>query len=262
MYNNPKEISPARVFLHKNSCFKPSSDIGKMFMNSNISTLFPDRVLLVKTNCPLFALLAYNKDNYQQLVKLGILDNKPYESSHPAIHGFQVLSYVMRNLIVYNKDFIKILNERKYTIGMTNCIGFHIRMGNKKSDFQETRNFIFDSDIESFSNCPRVTHNNHIPIFVASDSSYVKSIIKNKLKDHKVLYYTSTVRHSESISFDKNFQLFNETFLELLSLSQCNDMIGTYGSTYSILAASLNGKLPYLVTRNSKCFLPQEYFYY
>ena len=117
MYVKPKELGEPRSFRYNNFCFNPGNQVAKPFMNQSISSLFHEKYVLIKTNCPLFALLTYNEDNYMALIKLGILENKPFNSSHPAIYGFNVLSYVMRNLLVYNSSFEGILNEKKKHIG-------------------------------------------------------------------------------------------------------------------------------------------------
>ena len=134
-------------------------------------------------------------------------------------------------------------------------------MGSQKSDFFESRNFIFESDLTSFIDCPILRNHSQVPIYVSSDSSYVKDIIRNMAHTRKVISFSSKANHSDRISAINNFQKFSEPFLELLLLGHCNELIGTFGSTFSVLAASTNGKLPYLVPRNSSCFLPSGYFY-
>ena len=123
--------------------------------------------------------------NYQALVQLGFLENKPFESAHPAIHGFHVLSYVMKNHIKFTQQFLNAVKDRSNKIGGKNCISFHVRMGDLKSDFKEERCFIHESDLTSFTNCSIVSINPEMPIFISSDSSYAKSIINQVLDSSK-----------------------------------------------------------------------------
>lgn len=88
------------------------------------------------------------------------------------------------------------VNRRKKNLRDGNCISFHMRMGDLKSDFKETRTFIYENDLLSFIKCPVVNENAGFPIFVSSDSSYAKEIIMNNTKNHRAVTY-----HQKGYSF-------------------------------------------------------------
>ena len=227
----------------------------------DIPSIFTKPYIIIKTNCPLFAWLPYNNNTYQSLVRLGMLEDKPFESAHPAIHGYNVLSYVMRNHFIFTYDFMNRVHRRKKDLQDGNCISFHMRMGDRKSDFKESRSFIYEDDLLSFIKWPVVNENVGVPIFVSSDSSYAKEIIMNNTRNHRVVTYHQRAIHSGTFSFGKGLNSTINTFLDLVTLGSCKEFVGTYASTFSILAASFTGKVPYLVTRNSSCFKPNDYFY-
>ena len=261
LYERPKELSKPYYFEQFNLCFTGSSDAVKNMKVYDIPSIFTKPYIIFKSNCPLFAWLPYNNNTYQALIRLGMLEDKPYESAHPAIHGYNVLSYVMRNHFIFSEDFMNRVNRRKKNLQDGNCISFHMRMGDKKSDFKETRAFIYENDLLSFIKCPVVNENVDVPIFVSSDSSYAKEIIMNNTKNHRVVTYHKKAIHSGGFSFGKGLNSTINTFLDLVTLGSCKEFVGTYASTFSILAASFTGKLPYFVTRNSSCFKPTDYFY-
>ena len=199
--------------------------------------------------------------NYQALVQLGFLENKPFESAHPAIHGFHVFSYVMKNHIKFTQQFLNAVKDRSNKIGGKNCISFHVRMGDLKSDFKEKRCFLHESDLTSFAKCSIVSINPEMPIFISSDSSYAKSIINQTTNGHQMISFTKRASYTSNLSFEKSYNSIYQTFLDLVTLGSCSELVGTYGSTFSILAASLIGKLPYLIAPNSTCEIPEDYFY-
>lgn len=151
MYERPKNLTNPYYFKQNNYCYRIKSDIAKNMTELDIESIFPSSYIVIQTNCPLFAWLPYNKKTYESLIGLGMLKNKTYESAHPAIHGFRVLSYVMRNHVKSSQLLLNKLVLRKKDLNNGNCISFHVRMGDLKSDFQERRNFIDYTDLMSYS---------------------------------------------------------------------------------------------------------------
>ena len=262
LYDRPKNILKPKEYRLHNGCFIEKPFLVQQLINNPINKVFNDTYIVIQTNCPLFNWLAYNKDNYYSLIRLGILKDGNYESSHPAIHGFNVLSNIMKKHIVFNREFVNAVNDRRKFIGNSKCISMHIRMGNYKSDFNDGRIFLYENDVMSFIDCPILKKNSKDPILLTSDSRYAKNLIVSNTRDHRVIASSKKVIHTSHVSFDNNFLGTYGAFLDLVTLSTCNELIGTSGSTFSILAASLMGKLPYLVGKNSSCELPKAYFYF
>lgn len=254
-------MNDPKVYTLYNSCFREKERNAQQLMNNPIEYVFNESYIVIQTNCPLFNWITYNKDNYYSLIRLQLLEDTRYESLHPAIHGFKVLSNIMRQHIVFNQELLNAVNDKKQIISHSKCISFHIRMGNYKSDFRDGRIFLYENDVMSFINCPIIMNYSRTPIVLSSDSTYAKSIIMNNTREHRVISSSNKAIHSSHFSFlNKNKGTFG-TFLDLLTLSNCNELIGTFGSTFTILASSLMGKLPYLVSKNSTCKQPQGYFY-
>lgn len=168
----------------------------------------------------------------------------------------------MKKYIVFNREFLNGVNDRRKIIGQSKCISMHIRMGNYKSDFNDGRIFLFENDVISFIDCPILKNYSKAPILLTSDSIYAKNLIVNNTHNHRVITSSKKVIHTSHISFDNNFLGTYSAFLDMVTLGTCNELIGTSGSTFTILAASLMGKLPYLVGKNSSCELPKTYFYF
>lgn len=262
LYYRPNNLPEPKEYTLHNSCFGEKLFFVQKLIHNPIINVFNDSYIVIQTNCPLFNWLTYNKDNYNSLIRLGILKARNFESSHPAIHGFNVLSNIMKKHIVFNSEFLNAVNIKRQIIGHSKCISMHIRMGNYKSDFRDGRIFLFDNDVLSFVDCPIIKKYSKVPIFLTSDSRYAKNLIVNNTHGYRVIWSSQKVIHTSHVSFDNNFMGAYSSFLDLVTLGSCNELIGTSGSTFTILAASLVGKLPYLVGQNSSCELPKEYFYY
>ena len=262
LYERPINLPEPKEYRLYNSCFKEKPFMVQQLINNPINTVFNDTYIVIQTNCPLFNWLTYNRDNYYSLIRLGILKNGNFESSHPAIHGFNVLSSIMKKHIIFNREFLNAVKDRRQIIGQSQCISMHIRMGNYKSDFNDGRIFLFENDLLSFIDCPILEKYSNAPVYLTSDSRYAKNLIVNNTHDHRVISSSKKVIHTSHVSFDNNFLGTYGAFLDLVTLGTCNELIGTSGSTFTILAASLMGKLPYLVGKNSSCELPKAYFYF
>ena len=262
LYDRPNNLPEPKEYTLYNSCYGEKPFLVQQLINNPVYNVFNDSYIVIQTNCPLFNWLTYNRDNYYSLIQLGILKNVSFESSHPAIHGFNVLSNIMKKHIVFNREFRNAVKDRRQIIGHSKCISMHIRMGNYKSDFHDGRIFLFDNDIMSFIDCPIIKKYPKAPIYLTSDSRYAKNLIVNNTHDHRVVSSSKKVIHTSHVSFANNFMGAYSTFLDLVTLGSCSEFVGTSGSTFTILAASLMGKLPYLVGKNTSCELPKAYFYY
>ena len=147
MYERPSNLGKSYYFEQFNLCFTGNSDAVKNMKVYDVPAIFTKPYIIIKTNCPLFVWLPYNNNTYQALIRLGFLENRPYESAHPSVHGYYALSYVMINHFIFTDDFVERVHKRRKILQNENCISFHMRMGDKKSDFKETRSFIYESDL-------------------------------------------------------------------------------------------------------------------
>ena len=242
-----------------NICFGTKSKVVQKLISQPITSVFNESHIILTTNCPLFAWFPYYNETYNALVRLGFLEDRPFNSVHPSIHGFNVLSYVMKNHFVFNEEIMKTVRERRERMGKGPCVGFHIRMGDRNSDFVEYRSFLFTKDIMSFLKCSIFDQYPKASIYIASDSNFAKGIVLNNTMNHDVFSFTPKATHSDSaFKSTKGNDIVKELFVELLTLGSCDALVGTYRSSFSFLASSFQGKVPYLVTRNSKCFLPSS----
>lgn len=242
-----------------NICFGKKSKVVQKLISQPITSVFNESHIILTTNCPLFAWFPYYNETYKALVRLGILEDRPFESVHPSIHGFNILSYVVKNHFVFSEEIMQTVRERREMMGSGPCVGFHIRMGDRNSDFVEYRSFLFTKDILSFVKCSLFKEYPSAPIYIASDSNFAKGIVRNNTVDHKVFSFTQKASHSDSaFRSKKGNDIVKELFLELLTIGSCDALVGTYRSSFTFLASSFQGKVPYLVTRNSKCFLPSS----
>ena len=78
LYERPKELRKPYYFEQFNLCFTGSSDAVKNMKVYDIPSIFTKPYIILNTNCPLFAWLPYNNNTYQALIRLGILEDRPW----------------------------------------------------------------------------------------------------------------------------------------------------------------------------------------
>ena len=262
LYHRPYQRIKRSSFKQTDICFSRNSHITQSIISNTIPSVFRERYLVINTNCPLFAWMTYNVETYRALVQLGFLKDKPFESALPPEHGFNVLSYVMKNHFVFNSTIMNAVHQRRKAIGNGSCVAFHIRMGNLNSDFRDSHSFLKQESLPYFSNCSVLSEYPGVPIFVASDSSSAKKVIRQITPAHKVISFNTKAGHTESYSFNYLNTHLTNSLIDLMTLGSCDVLVGTTMSTFSVLASSLIGKLPYLVDGKSTCHLPRGLLYF
>ena len=233
----------------------------KLFFNTSLNELFTDKLIDFYSNCPLFAWITGRKDNYQCLVELGLLDNIPYGTRDVSINGFYLLSRIVRNYFrMTNTISNKVNRNLDSNWNTTNRIGIHIRKGDKTSDLRESHPFLYNSDVNSFIECNIIKNYINPTIYLASDSTVAKLQFQslNKKYNYHIMTTNIKARHTSVFSLSKGPSsiLFN-TVADLLSIAQSDIVIGTQDSTFSIVAAAFQGKVPYLVAKHKHCYQPQ-----
>ena len=233
----------------------------QVFYNQPLNEIFPDSLIELYTHCPLFAWITSRKENYQQLVKMGLLDNYPFGYYDVSINGFYLLSNVLRRYFKIT-PYINQLVDRNLNgdWNKENRIGIHIRMGDRDADFKESNPFLFDNDVESFIDCNILNTYTKPTIYLASDSTKAKS--KFYELNQKYLYKISSThekaKHTSVYNVPRGpSQILHQSVADLLSIAQSDQVIGTQDSTFSIVAAAFQGKIPYLVAKSKKCYQPR-----
>ena len=260
LYSTPKELKNPQI-LRDYKCWNQNSTTGMLLLKQSISSLFRENYVIIDTNCPLFALITHNKDNYRSLVKLKLIPDIQFEKANQIEVGFNLLSLIVRKHITFNKQLYNLVNNNRKQWRNLDCFGIHIRMGDSTSDFKEKRRFIYNSSLPLFTKCPIYQKMKHFAIYISSDSQNAKNSFIKSANNSNIFFSKNKACHTKERQFDKDLKCINDTLVELLTLSSCKGLIGTYGSTFSILAAALIGKLPYLVPRNSTCMLATNWFY-
>lgn len=203
--------------------------------------------------------MLYNEQTYHQVVQLGLLPEEPFSQTDPTLRGFALLSTVLRNhFIPHERILAAVKNRTKEFAGYT-TVGFHIRKGDKHSDFKESRNFIYNGDVSSFSSCEVFSKVSNPLIFVASDSTEAKKQVELDNPTRKVIISSAVAQHTYSAVRKEGIKhLLDDVLIDMLTLASCDYVIGTWKSSYSILAGAFQGHLPYFVSRNKRCFIPKR----
>lgn len=196
-----------------------------------------------------------NRSFFSLLVDRGVFKQSDYNSSDLNHLGFVLNSYILKNYFRVNNSIQMEATSLLQKRHDQSLVGFHIRMGDQMSDVHEGASFLFPSDIPRFMSCYAINYTSNPTLFVASDSLYVKHMIKDKypitlFQDVKVVHSYKDIKEGKSSS------AVRQVLVDLIALSQCDIIIGTLGSSLTYLAGCLKGQYPLYVTRNRDCFLP------
>ena len=237
-------------------CFSRKATFSTQLFTSDIHSIFPDDVISIATNCPLFAWVLGNEHNYEKFVQLGFLPNEPFNSTDVSVHGFRLLSHILKNYFIFSNDITNVVTENRNAWKNRPSVGMHIRRG-KSKEFNEYTDVVFLSydDVNGFINCSLLKNLTKPVIYVASDSMMMKQRIMKS--NHSFSVITSSIRasHSSSALSNSNSRVVGDVLIDILTVASCDYIIGTRSSTLTILAAAFQGNIPYLVGKNTDCYL-------
>lgn len=111
-----------------------------------------------------------------------------------------------------------------------NCVGVHVR----RTDHTEA---IANSPIELFAEqmSRELAKNCNTRFFVATDDKRVRSELQERLPEAKLIF-------PESGIIDRNSGAgVEDALIEMLALSKCRKILGSYNSTFSLLASYMGG---------------------
>lgn len=245
-----------------NWCFRPYAGIAIQLKNESIHSIFTHPSFALSTNCPLFSWLLFNEENYNALVKIGLLEDVPYHSRDPRAHSFYLMSNILRKHVIVSPMIQEAVENRLRRFRNSTLVGFHIRKGDRHSDFKETRDFIYGDDVYQFARCSVVQSHPGAVLFVASDSTEAKNVVKSSTR-HPVITVASKARHSNGhMGQNTNIDILAESFTDMLTVGACDYVVGTWKSTFSVIAAAFQGNIPYFVARRKACFQPNYVDYW
>jgi hypothetical protein len=130
-----------------------------------------------------------------------------------------------------NKDIVDYVEE--FTKDWDGMVGVHIRSWYcQKKRFHSNK--IFEQEIDKL---------NPEKFFFCSDNSDVQSYFKSKYNDRMVTYDREIFNnpHLAESGHHDDVQITTDAFIELLILSKCSTIIGTYDSTFDEVAWWFSG---------------------
>lgn len=241
-------------------CFSRKASFVHQLSTTDIHSIFPEEMITIKTNCPLFAWVLGNKHNYEKFVQLGFLPNKPFNSSDISVHGFRLLSHILKNYFIFSKDVTGVVTKNRNAWKNRPSVGMHIRKG-KSKEFRD-KEFLYYSDVNGFVNCNLFKNLSNPVVYVASDSTEMKQKIMKSKRSFSVVTSHVHASHSSPTLLNQKSKVIGDVLIDVLTVASCDYVIGTWGSTLSILAAAFQGNIPYLVGKNQSCFLSNVIVYF
>ncbi|OAO14847.1 LIM-type zinc finger-containing protein [Blastocystis sp. ATCC 50177/Nand II] len=160
------------------------------------------------------------------------------------------MSTIVRRKLVINREIEIAVDKRFEVIGSGPVVGFHIRKGDRQSDFKETRNFLYNGDVKQFMLCSVFASVPDASIFIASDSSNAKYSLVKEYPNRRIIVFNVTAEHTYSaVRNEWGRQRLQTMFVDMMTLARCTFIVGTYKSSFSTLAAAFQGHIPFYVTR-------------
>lgn len=247
-------------FIEYNRCFNMKSSLVKRLLVEPVQSIFNTKVIHLSTNCPLFLFILQNEENRKVLHSLGLLDLSTHDPPRYDQEAFFLYSKFLQSHLILSEAIRTTINDRLAIRRNRKLLCMHIRCGVPLADFGDQASFLNRKDISTFHSCQRqFDWSDEALILVASDSSRAKIMIRNYNPQKEVLWWVNKTSHTKTRYFSRTeASVVENSVLDLFSLASCDALIGTFRSTYSLTAAALIGKIPYLVTKGSKtCAIPK-----
>lgn len=127
------------------------------------------------------------------------------------------------DLIILNKNIIEFIEKTSQSFGISNCVGVHIRSWidepTRHALLHDTQIFIDEMHKHPASN-----------FYVCSDS---QAVVDELLKEFpgRILY--RPLLHTRHITFEQSSMASLDAIIDLLLLSRCKEIIGSYESTFT-----------------------------
>lgn len=214
------------------------------------------RVNLIATRKPVAAAYIKYKWVFDRFVELGVFQPADYDVNNTSILGFRLISYIVRHAFRFNDQVMKEANAIIPSYNQRHVTGFHIRISDSISDFKERARFLYRSDIPRFMHCPYVNYSTNEIIFIASDSSFAKEMIKRNVSSTVVYQKRKAVHSGNEIMSGKASMGVYSVLVDIAVFMKCDRIVGTTGSTLTYLAGAFQGSVPYYVGRNTDCYYP------
>ena len=168
--------------------------------------------------------------------------------------------YLIYSTTIFSKDVTSVVNKNRNAWKNRPSVGMHIRKG-KSKEFRD-KEFLYYSDVNGFVNCNLFKNLSNPVVYVASDSTVMKQNIMKSKRSFSVVTSQVHASHSSPILLNQKSKVIGDVLIDVLTVASCDYVIGTWGSTLSILAAAFQGNIPYLVGKNQSCFLSNVIVYF
>ena len=169
--------------------------------------------------------------------------------------------YLIYSTTIFSKDVTSVVNKNRNAWKNRPSVGMHIRKG-KSKEFRDRGEFLYYSDVNGFVNCNLFKNLSNPVVYVASDSTEMKQNIMKSKRSFSVVTSQVHASHSSPILLNQKSKVIGDVLIDVLTVASCDYVIGTWGSTLSIMAAAFQGNIPYLVGKNQSCFLSNVIVYF
>ena len=198
---------------------------------------------------------------FSVFVKLGVFHESDRDRYSSSVLGFMLMSHIVRNYVHVNPSISSEVNQFLSKYSGRYLVGFHLRMSDSSSDFREIHKmerFLYFNDAMNVIDCKFIDYSRHPVLYVASDSSYVKEQIEAHSNSTVIVNRGRSLHTDHGMSDSDRLLAYHSVLFDILALSKCESLIVTKGSSFSFLAAAFLGHVPYYITRNTACYLPQN----
>ena len=173
----------------------------------------------------------YNFERFKNIDKLYISTGFRFHSSDKPFQDFIPVEPLQRVI-------------ESYTKGFKNTIGVHIRRtdNGKASKYSPTEAFIEQMDEE-------LKVNKDTRFFLATDSLDEEFKLRQVFKDRIITYEKRTLNRSD-------LHAIQDAVIDLFCLSRCKKLIGSYHSSFTLIAGKINEIEVHTIKKNA----PEETF--
>ena len=250
-------------YTHTSWLFYPLSKTNSLFKThfktNNISAIFQNyKYCGIIGNTPLIRFFYGNQDLTQFLINQGIIQPTIISSSRIdftlSVQG-AILNYVLQPTQLVLSAMESIFPHYQNQ----SFIGIHLRTGGYLSDIRDPSQYLNWKHVRSAVSFmkSRQQSNSSLFVFLSSDSSKVKNMTSTTLNSSRLILNNNRVVIVDTqLGTSGQADQLLSAIAELMLLGHSQSCYGTYGSTYSHVGCSLNGKTPWLIGRYTSVFAP------
>ncbi len=190
---------------------------------------FPATVISLKARGCVFKIIDFIKKHWKGIIIDDSFANKYCKSNLSSnFHLFKNKSILVHSCenLTKTEDFSMFHPKLRGTFECDNCIGIHIRRTDNVQSILHSPTSLFIQRIQK-----EIDNDPDVRFYLATDDEKEEEFIRNHFPNHILTYSKRSLDRNNPVGID-------DALIDLINLSRCKKILGSYYSSFSDTAAS------------------------